>query len=169
MNMGPAENPVPQKVLPPISRPRQKRIREIQNLFDSGWKVAEIMAHFGISERTVYYDLEKGKELDRALAEGVDQAATLGREIRFLEESRRKELRAYHLAKNPQVKIGHMRNAITIHEKLMKLLQDAGLVIKMPERLSIEEGNPFSDLEFRAKYIALMKEARAKGIIIHGL
>jgi len=157
------------KVLPPISRQRQKRIREIQNLFDAGWKITEIVAHFGISKRTVYYDLEKGRELDRALAESIDQGAMLGREIRFLEESRRKELRAYHLAKNPPVKIGHMRNAISLHEKLMKLLQDAGLVIKMPERLSIEEGNPFADPGFRAKYVALMKEARALGITIHGL
>ena len=35
--------------IPPISRDRQKRIREIQDLFDTGLKVAEISKLYGIS------------------------------------------------------------------------------------------------------------------------
>ena len=35
-------NPTPSKEIPPISRRRQQRIREIQDLFDSGLKVSEI-------------------------------------------------------------------------------------------------------------------------------
>ena len=72
---------LPEAEIPPISRRRQQRIREIQDLFDSGLKVSEISELYGISERQVRRDKEDGKAFDRALSKAVDQAEVLGREI----------------------------------------------------------------------------------------
>ena len=68
----------PATEIPPISRSRQKRIREIQDLFDTGLKVSEISKLYGISERQVREDRKDGRALDRALSKAVDQAELLG-------------------------------------------------------------------------------------------
>ena len=72
---------------------RQKRIREIQDLFDTGLKVSEISKLYGISERQVREDRKDGRALDRALSKAVDQAELLGREIRGYEQALRMEWR----------------------------------------------------------------------------
>jgi len=105
--------------IPPISRDRQKRIREIQDLFDTGLKVAEIAKLYGISERTVRRDKEDGRAFDRALSKAVDQAEVLGREIRSYEQALRMEWRHYRTATNPFVKMGCMRNIIALKKKCL--------------------------------------------------
>lgn len=84
-----SETPNSPKEIPPISRRRQQRIREIQDLFDSGLKVSEISELYGISARQVRRDKEDGKAFDRALSKAVDQADVLGREIRSYEQALR--------------------------------------------------------------------------------
>jgi hypothetical protein len=39
----------------------------------------------------------------------------------------------------------------------------------VPQRIQLEEPNPFSDPDFRKRYTALILEARTKGVPIQGL
>jgi hypothetical protein len=156
-----SETPQSKPEIPPISKRRQQRIREIQDLFDSGLKVSEIAAIYGISERMVRQDKEDGKAFDRALSKTVDQAELLGREIRSFEQAMRMEWRAYRLATNPFVKVACMRNLIALKEKYIKFLQGAGLLDKVPEQLKIT-GLPLEDDKIREAAYALLEMVQEK-------
>ena len=159
-----SETPQSKPEIPPISRRRQQRIREIQDLFDSGLKVSEISELYGISERTVRQDKEDGKALDRALSKAVDQAEVLGREIRSYEQALRMEWRHYRTATNPFVKMGCMRNIIALKEKYIKFLQGAGLIDKVADQLKIID-IPYGEKPVREAVLDLVKlinEAVAK-------
>jgi hypothetical protein len=149
-----SETPQSKPEIPPISKRRQQRIREIQDLFDTGLKVSEIAAIYGISERMVRQDKEDGKAFDRALSKTVDQAEFLGREMRM-------EWRAYRLATNPFVKVACMRNLIALKEKYIKFLQGAGLLDKVPEQLKIT-GLPLEDDKIREAAYALLEMVQEK-------
>jgi hypothetical protein len=148
--------------VPPISRKRQGRIREVQKLHDTGWRVADIAQFFHLSVRTIYTDLKDGKAFDQALLKALDQTEVIGREVRLLEAARRTEWRAYQLETNPFVRVATMRNIISIHEKLVKLLQGVGVVTKVPEQLDITSANDFADDEVRAAYYQFLLLARRK-------
>jgi hypothetical protein len=163
MNMTGSQNQGKEVVLPTISQERQKRIREVQNLFHFGWKVAEIAEHYRISRRQVFKDLKTGKLLAQTLTQRINQDELLDREISILDESRRRELRAYQLETNPFVKVALMRNAVAIHEKLMKLFQSVGLIDKVADKLDLNTGIDFTDDEVRAAYYQFLKIAKAKG------
>ncbi len=151
-----SEPPQSKPEIPPISRRRQQRIREIQDLFDSGLKVSEISELYGISERTVRQDKEDGKALDRALSKAVDQAEVLGREIRSYEQALRMEWRAYRTATNPFVKVACMRNIIALKEKYIKFLQGAGLIEKVADQLKIID-IPYGEKPVREAVLDLVK------------
>jgi hypothetical protein len=151
-----SETPQSKPEIPPISRRRQQRIREIQDLFDSGLKVSEISELYGISERTVRQDKEDGKALDRALSKAVDQAEVLGREIRSYEQALRMEWRAYRTATNPFVKVACMRNIIALKEKYIKFLQGAGLIEKVADQLKIID-IPYGEKSIREAVLDLVK------------
>jgi hypothetical protein len=151
-----SETPQSKPEIPPISRRRQQRIREIQDLFDSGLKVSEISELYGISERTVRQDKEDGKALDRALSKAVDQAEVLGREIRSYEQALRMEWRAYRTATNPFVKVACMRNIIALKEKYIKFLQGAGLIEKVADQIKIID-IPYGEKSIREAVLDLVK------------
>lgn len=152
-----------QSAIPPISLKRQARIREVQDKFDGGWKVKDLAEYFGISPRAIFKDLKAAKDLNRVLLEGLDQQEVLGREIRFLQQLGREAMRRYSLSRNDGAKLGFMRTALTIHEKLVKLLQTTGLLKKVPERLDIIGAIPFDDDVVRKEFYAWLKLAREKG------
>lgn len=151
-----SETPDSPKEIPPISRRRQQRIREIQDLFDSGLQVSEISELYGISERQVRRDKEDGKAFDRALSKAVDQAEVLGREIRSYEQALRMEWRAYRRATNPFVKVACMRNIIALKEKYIKFLQGAGLIEKVADQLKIID-IPYGEKSIREAVLDLVK------------
>ena len=152
------------KIIPVISKRRQERLKKVQDLFDSGMKVTEIATYFVISERSVFRDLADAKILNRALILEVNQDDILGREFRFLMELRRKAMRDYLLCREgDNAKVGYLRTALMAHEKLLKMLQDAGLLTKVPERFSLESNIPFEDPEVRQAYLNFLKLAREKG------
>jgi hypothetical protein len=78
-------------------------------------------------------------------------------------------MRQCELSQNENSKVGWARLAKEVEDVLIKLYQATGMITTIPTRFSLEEGNPFSDPEFRKKYMALMKEAREKGIPVFGL
>jgi len=146
----------PATEIPPISRSRQKRIREIQDLFDSGAKVSEIAELYGISERQVRKDKSDGRALDRVLSKSVDQAELFGGEIRSYKQALRMEWRHYRTATNPFVKMGCMRNIIALKEKYIKFLQGAGLIEKVAEEFKITQV-PYQIPEVRNAVLELVK------------
>jgi hypothetical protein len=152
-----------------MTRLRRERIKKVQEMVENGVKLSDIAQYFGISERMVYLDLKDAKKLHAELVKGSDSTEVLGGEIRYWLKVSRRAMRDYHFATNDNAKIGFLRVAIEARAKFNKLLQDTGLITTVPTRISLEEGNPFSDAEFRKEYAALMKKAREKGIKIHGL
>ena len=164
-----SETPQGDAKIKAISLRRTERALKVREMFEAGAKVAEIAKFFGISERMAYLDLSVAKRLNRELIERFDQGETLGGEIAFWQQVCRHAMRDYSLSQSESSKIGFLRVASEARAKLQKLYQDTGLITTLPTRISLEEGNPFSDPEFRKEYAALMKKAREKGVKIHGL
>ena len=91
-------------------------MRRIQDLYISGMKIYEIAQYIGKSQRSVYRDLADVKELNRAMIMEVSQDDILGREIRFLEELRRKTMRECSLCREgDNARIGYLRTALAVH------------------------------------------------------
>lgn len=153
----------------PISKRRRERALKVWELYEGGVKVNEIAQLFGISRRMVFLDLQVAKKLHKEAVQGADGGEILGGEIAFWQQVVRQAMRDYQMAQSENAKIGFLRVASEARAKLQKLYQETGLIATVPTRLSLEEANPFSDPEFRKKYMALMKEAREKGIAIYGL
>lgn len=152
------------EIIPTISRYRQERMRKVQDLYDSGMKLKEIAEYFGKSVRQMQRDLADTKALNRALIVEVNQDDILGREFRFLQELRRKAMRDYMLCREgDNAKVGYLRTALTAHERLVKMLQDSGLMNKVPERLALETEIPFEDPDVRKAYLGFLKLARERG------
>jgi hypothetical protein len=98
---GPVDPTAP---LPAISPKRQARIWKTHDLFLGGMKVTELATYFGISRKQVYKDLADAGRLTQALVRDFDSEGTLGREIRLLEELRRKAMRNFSTARQEGVK-----------------------------------------------------------------
>ena len=127
-------------------------------------KVKEIATYFGITARSVFRDMADVKALNRALIVEVNQDDIMGRDFRFLQELRRKAMRDYMLCREgDNAKVGYLRTALTAHEKLVKMLQDVGLIKKVPERVAVETEIPFEDPDVRKAYLDFLKLARQRG------
>ena len=159
----------PTAPLPAISPQRQARIWKTQDLFLGGMKVTELAAYFGISRKQVYADLRDAARLTQALVRDFDSEGTLGREIRLLEQLRRKAMRNFATARQEGVKLGFLRLSLEITTKFVGILQSVGLVTIVPRRIAFEETNPFTSKDFKHKFAALLLEAREAGEPIQGL
>lgn len=153
----------------PISNRRRERALKAWNMYEAGATTAEIAKLFGISRRMVQHDLKVAPKLLKEAALNQDGGEILGTEIAFWQQIIRQAMRDYQTAQTENAKIGFLRVASEARAKLQGLYERTGLITTIPTRFSLEEGNPFSDPEFRKKYIALMKEARGKGIPVFGL
>ncbi|MFZ5451667.1 MAG: helix-turn-helix domain-containing protein [Thermodesulfobacteriota bacterium] len=164
-----SQNPQGEDQIKAISWRRRERALKIQEMFDRGAKVREIAQYFGISRRMVQKDLRVAERLNREMVEGVNQGELLGRKIAFLENLSRYAMRQCELSQSESSKVGWARLAKETLDVLMKIYQSTGLITTIPTRISLEEGNPFQDQEFRAKYTKLLLEARKRGLPINGL
>jgi len=148
----------------------EARCLEVQALKASGMKIAEIALVFGVSERTIWNDLRGAKELFSRMARNLKHEEILGETVKVLETIRTQAWRHFHLCReNNAVKVGYLNTALKATEKIVQLCQGVGVLLKVPERLALEEGLPFSDAEIRKDYLALLKKARSRGIKIPGL
>jgi transcriptional antiterminator len=166
---GPIEPTSSTTFLPSISQRRQARIFESQNLYLGGMKVTELATYFGLSRKQVYADLRDAKLLSRALVAEFDSEETLGREISFLEETRRTAMRNFSTARQEGVKLGFLRLALETTSKLVALFQSTGLITVVARKIEFVESNPFTDPHFRKRFTALLLEAREAGEPIQGL
>jgi len=164
-----SQNPQGEDQIKAISWRRRERALKVQEMVDRGAKVREIAQYFGISRRMVQKDLRLAEKINGEMVQGVNQGELLGRKIARLENLYRHAMRQCELSQNENSKVGWARLAKEVEDVLIKLYQATGMITTIPTRVSLEEGNPFSDPEFRKKYTALMKEAREKGIPIFGL
>jgi predicted transcriptional regulator len=164
-----SQNPQGEDQIKNISWRRRERALKVQEMFDRGAKVREIAQYFGISRRMVQKDLRVAERLNREMVEVVNQGELLGRKIAFLENLSRSAMRQCELSQSESSKVGWARLAKETQDVLMKIYQNTGLITTVPTRISLEEGNPFQDQEFRAKYTRLLLEARKRGLPINGL
>jgi transposase len=143
---------------------------EVQALKASGMKIAEIALVFGVSERTIWNYLRGAKELLRRAAINLQHEEVLGETLKVLETIRTQAWWHFHLCpEESAVKVGYLNTALKATEKIVQLCQGVGVLLKVPERLALEEGLPFADAEIRKDYLALLKKARSRGIKIPGL
>ena len=164
-----SQNPQGEDQIKNISWRRRERALKVQEMFDRGAKVREIAQYFGISRRMVQKDLRVAERLNREMVEVVNQGELLGRKIAFFENLSRYAMRQCELSQSESSKVGWARLAKETQDVLMKIYQNTGLITTVPNRISLEEGNPFQDQEFRAKYTKLLLEARKRGLPINGL
>jgi hypothetical protein len=132
-------------------------------MFEKGAKVSQIAELFGISKRMIYKDLSAAKAIHKAGVENVDQGEFLGGSFASWRMIYRQAMREYQMAQNDNAKVGFMRIATEARSKLDKLLQDSGLMSKVPERLSLETEIPFEDPEVRNAYLDFLILARGRG------
>ena len=148
----------------------EERCIEVQALKGSGMKTAEIALVLGVSERTIWNYLKRAQELFRRTARNLKHEEILGETLKILEGVRIQAWRHFHLcSEDSPVKVGYLNATLKATEKLIQLYQGVGALLKVPDRLSLEEGLPFGDPEIRQDYLALLKKARSRGIKIQGL
>ena len=162
-------NPQGEDPIKCISLRRRERALKAWEMHEGGAKTTEIAKLFNISQRMVQHDLKVAPKLLKESALNQDGSEILAAEITFWLRVVRQAMRDYQMATSENAKIGFLRVASEARAKLQGLYERTGLITTIPTRFSLEEGNPFSDPEFRKKYMALMKEAREKGIPIFGL
>uniref|UniRef100_A0A7C3WRN4 Helix-turn-helix domain-containing protein n=1 Tax=Desulfobacca acetoxidans TaxID=60893 RepID=A0A7C3WRN4_9BACT len=164
-----SQNPQGESQIKKITWRRRERALQIQEMADQGMKVREIAQYFGISRRMVQKDLRLADKINGEMVQGINPGELLGRRITRLENLYRHVMRQGELSQNENAKVGWSRLAVEVENTLIKLYQATGMITTIPTRISLEEGNPFNDPEFRKRYVALMKEAREKGVSIWGL
>jgi predicted transcriptional regulator len=148
----------------------EERCLEMQALKMAGMNVSEIALVHGVSERTVWNYLKRAKELFRVTARNLKHEEILGETAATLQRILTQAWRHFHRCpEDNAIKVGYLNTALKATEKLIQLYQGVGVLSKVPERLALEEGLPFSDPEIRKDYLALLKKARSRGIKIPGL
>jgi len=160
--------PITPEPPPMISRRRRERIQRVQDLWLSGMTTRELSQLYGLSQRAIQKDLADARRLSRETIQNWDSQGTLGREIRFLESTRRSAMRQSQFAAQEAVRLGYLRTALDAASRLVTLLQSVGLLTRVPERIVVEE-NPFSDPEIRRKFMGVLLEIRRSGEKIPGI
>lgn len=141
----------------------EERCLVVKELRVLGMKVPQIAQIYGVTERSIWNYLRRARELFSRAAKNLNHDEILGETVKTLERIRTMAMRHFHLCEeNNAVKVGYLNAALRATEKLVQLYQEVGVLVKMPERLAVEEGLPFEDEEIRKKYLTLLKEARAK-------
>lgn len=148
----------------------EERCLEIHALKTSGVKVSEIACVYGVSERTVWNDLKRVKELFRRAGDELQHGEILGETLDFLGRIRTQAWRHFQLCpEDSAVKVGYLNTALKATEKITQLCQGVGALDRVPERLALEVGLDFGDPEIRQDYLALLKKARSRGVKIPGM
>ncbi len=164
-----SQNPKGGTEIQTISQSRRERILKAWEMYEGGAKVREIAQFFGISRRMVHHDLKLAPKLLKEEVQTLDPGEILAKEIAFWRQIIRQAMRDYELAQSENAKIGFLRVATEARARLQKFLQETGIITTVPTRISLEEANPFTDPELRKKFLALLKEAREKGVPLGGL
>ena len=120
-----------------VSLGRRERVLAIQEMVESGLKIAEIALSYGISTRQVDRDLVVAKLLNREEVKTHNQGESLGREIKFWMQISRQAMRNYQTARTENARVGFMRVACEARSKLQKLMLDTGLLDKAPEQINL--------------------------------
>jgi hypothetical protein len=160
--------PIDREPVPTISRRRQERIWCIFDMRMQGAETKEIAQLFGISQRQVQKDLNGAKRLSREMIHNWDLEGTLGREIRFLENTRREAMRQSQLSRQEAVRLGYIRLALDAATRLVALLQSTGLIRQVPQHVEITS-NPFEDADLRRRFVGMLVEVRRHGGRISGI
>jgi predicted transcriptional regulator len=138
-----------EKAMLAASLARQKMTRE------------EIALYLGVGDRQVRRLLARSRQFYKFLARNIDAEMHLGETLMvFLEMEGRALKNLAEVKADSPVAVGWARAALDARKEIIKLLQECGAVLKVPE--TIEVGLPFDDPEIRKEYLALRARAREK-------
>jgi len=142
---------------------RHERALKALQMHEAGASTLDIAEYFNLSRRMVQADIKLAKDLLKEEIAKFDGMAFLAKEIVFWEQMVTQAMQEYQVARTDNAKVGFMRVASEARAKLVKILQDSGLLTTVPERVVLEENIPFDDPEVRKLYLEFLKAARKKG------
>ena len=122
--------------------------------------VADIARYLGVSERQVYHYLNRAQELYRLLAKSRDSEKYLGERLQVFAEMEQEALAKFSLMdpKSP-VALGYLNAARDASKEIKKLLQEAGLIERVPKQIQVS-GLPLVIAKVRAATYDLLELAR---------
>ncbi len=135
----------------------------------AGANTADLALVFGISRRMVQKDLAASRTLNRDLVDKADHCELLGEEVDAWREIIRRAMERFWLATHDNARVGFLRAAIDARAKLNKLLQDSGLITRVPTRVSLEGEFPFKHPAVRQAALEFMILCREMGEPVDGL
>jgi predicted transcriptional regulator len=132
--------------------------------------IADIARYLRVSERQVFYYLNRAQELYRLLVKTPDAEKYLGERLQVFIEMEQEALSKYALL-DPKstIALGYLNAARDASKEIKKLLQEAGMITKVPEQLDVTPGFNFANEKVRAAYYQFLKIAKAEGENILGL
>lgn len=154
--------------LPTVSQRRQRRIWRVLEMYQQGMRTREIAQFLSLSQRSVQKDIIDARRLARAFVQNFDGMEALGREIRFLEATRRTAMRLSQVSHQEAVRLGYLRTALDAASRLIALLQSTGLIRQVPQHVEITS-NPFEDAALRRRVMGMLLEVRRHGGRISGI
>jgi len=122
---------------------------------------ADIARYLSTSERQVFRYLKRAQQLYRLLVATPDSSRFLGERLTVFMEMESEALSKFELMDpKTNVALGYLNAARDAAKEIKKLLQEAGMITKVPEQLDITPGINFEDPEVRAAYYHYRKLAQ---------
>jgi division protein CdvB (Snf7/Vps24/ESCRT-III family) len=140
-----------------------ERVMRVASLRRKKMQIADIARFLSISERQVYKDLNRAQQLYKLLITKGESEKLLGERLNVFVEMEQEALAKFaSMDPKTNVALGYLNAARDAGKEIKKLLQEAGMITKVPEQLDLTPGIPFEDPEVRAAYYQFLKIARAK-------
>ena len=130
-----------------------------------GWTILKIALYLDITESYVYKLLARAEKLWSLLADSSDSKTRIGENLAAFEENERMALEKFAKANpNSNVAVAYLNAARDARKEIKRLLQEAGLMTKVPEELNITN-IPMEKAEARAatrEYLKTINELSEK-------
>jgi hypothetical protein len=127
--------------------------------------IPKIALYLGCKERYVHTLLARARKLWSLLADAGDTKARIGENLAAFEENERLALEKFAKANpNSNVAVAYLNAARDARKEIKRLLQEAGLMTKVPEELNITN-IPMEKAEARAatrEYLKTINELSEK-------
>lgn len=127
--------------------------------------IIQIALYLSVPERKVYRLLVRAGDLYKLLATESDSERNIGETLTVFEEMEREALRKFAKAPaNSTIAVAYLNAARDARKEIKKLLQEAGLMKKVPDQVNVGLITPedLKDDEVRADSLALVKKVRER-------
>jgi hypothetical protein len=134
---------------------------DVYDLSCQGMKQKDIALYLGYHPVYVSRLFKRAKDMLRWQADNIDGKYHLGATLKaFMKQEEISLAKMEGLDPNSSVAVGWAKNAQEARKEIKKLLQESGVVFKMPEL--VEDGADFSDPESRKEYLEWRARAEAR-------